>query len=140
MIDDDYRPAVKVKRGCSGLGLFAEEVIPRGQLIIEYVGDRIDDAEAERRCGRYLFEVTDDLYIDGKARSNLARYVNHACRPNADSEHDESDDRIYFRAKKKIPVGAEITIDYGEDYLERIIGGVENCRCETCTTRRSPSK
>ncbi len=101
-MDDNYRPKVVSKRSSAGLGLFAGEDIKKGQLIIEYTGERITDEEADRRGGKYLFIVTDTLVIDGKGRENTARYINHACKPNAEAEHDEEDDRIYIRAKKNI--------------------------------------
>ena len=131
MTNDTYRPKVAVKRSSAGLGLFAQEEIPKGQIVIEYTGERITQDEANERGGRYLFEVTDDLVLDGKGREHTARYINHACKPNAEAEHDEEDDRIYIRAKKKISPGDEITYSYGKDYIEQIIGP-EGCRCKDC--------
>lgn len=132
MIDDTYRPKVAKKRSSAGLGLFAEEVIQKGQLIIEYTGERISDEEADRRGGQYLFVVTDSLVIDGKGRENIARYINHACKPNAEAEHDEDEDRIYIRAKKNIKAGEEITYHYGKDFFNRIIKP-KGCKCRSCT-------
>ena len=134
MRDESKRPKVKVKRSRSGLGLFSLEDIPKGQLIIEYTGERISNEEADRRGGRYLFAVTDELVIDGKGRENLSRYVNHACRPNAQAEHDETDDRIYIRSIKKIKAGEEITYDYGREYLEDLIGPA-GCKCPDFDSR-----
>ncbi len=128
---DNYRPHVKVRRSSAGLGLFAAEDISKEQIVIEYTGDRITDEEANKRGGRYLFQVTDELVIDGKGRENVARYINHACKPNAEAEHDESDDCIYIRACKKIKTGEEITYDYGKEYIDDIIGP-EGCKCATC--------
>mgnify|MGYP000855433684 CR=1 FL=1 len=134
MPDDSYRPAVKAKRSSAGLGLFAMENISKEQLIIEYTGERISQDEANKRGGRYLFEVTDELVIDGKGRDNIARYLNHSCAPNAEAEHDEDGDRIYIRACKNIKIGEEITYDYGKNYVEDIIGP-EGCRCAKCVKK-----
>ncbi len=131
MHDDADRPRVQVKRSHTGLGLFALEDIPKGRLIIEYTGERISNDEADRRGGRYLFAVTKDLVIDGKGRQNTSRYINHSCRPNAEAEHDESDDRIYIRSIKKIKAGEEIAYDYGREYLEDLIGP-GGCLCPAC--------
>ncbi len=128
--NDDYRPQVSVKRSSAGLGLFAAEDITKDQLIIEYTGERITDDEANIRGGRYLFAVTDKLVIDGKHHGNKARYINHACKPNAEAEHDEEDDRIYIRACKKIKSGEEITYDYGKEYIDDFIKG--GCKCASC--------
>jgi len=131
MPNDDYRPKVKVKRATAGLGLFAEEDIVKEQLILEYTGERISEEEANRRGGRYLFQVTPELVIDGKGRQNTARYINHSCKPNADAEHEEDEDRIYIRARRKIKAGEEITYDYGKEYVKEIIGP-EGCQCTSC--------
>lgn len=134
-MNDQLLPKVKVKRSSAGLGLFAEEMIQRGALVIEYTGERISEEEANKRGGRYLFEVTPTLVIDGKGRENTARYANHACKPNAEAEHDEDEDRIFIRAKKKINAGEEITYDYGKDYIKQIIGK-EGCKCATCLSSK----
>jgi len=131
-IDDNYRPAVVIGDGIEGEGLFAAETISKGQLIIEYTGERIDDAESERRGGRYLFEVKKNLVIDGSHPSHTARYINHACNPNAEAEHEVTEDRVYIRALRKIRPGEEITIDYGEEYMRDIIIPDGGCRCADC--------
>lgn len=131
-INDNYRPAVEIKSGIEGEGLFAAETIPKGQLIVEYTGERVDDAESERRGGRYLFEVKKDLVIDGSHLSHTARYINHACTPNAEAEHETTEDRVYIRASRKIRTGEEITINYGEEYMKDIIEPDGGCRCADC--------
>lgn len=134
MQDDSYRPQVRVKRSSAGLGLFAQEDIAKNQLIVEYTGERITEDEANKRGGRYLFQVTDTLVIDGRGRENIARYINHACKPNAEAEHDEEDDRIYIRACTHIKTGDEITYHYGKEYMKQIIAK-EGCLCASCQTK-----
>ena len=131
MLNDEYRPKVKVKKASAGLGLFADEDIPKDQLIIEYTGERISSKEADERGGLYLFTVTKNLVIDGKGRGNTARYINHGCKPNAEAEHDEEDDSIYIRACKKIKAGEEITYDYGREYTDEM-KEEKGCLCATC--------
>lgn len=131
MTNDTYRPKVKVKKASAGLGLFADEDIPKDQLIIEYTGERISSKEADRRGGLYLFTVTDSLVIDGKGRGNNARYINHACKPNAEAEHDEEVDGIFIRASKNIKAGEEITYDYGKEYTDEM-KEEKGCLCADC--------
>lgn len=126
-----YRPAVKVKKSSAGLGLFADEDITTDQLIVEYTGDRIDADEANERGGLYLFEVNENLTIDGSDKKNTARYINHACNPNAEAEHEITEDRIYIRAAQDIKKGEEITITYGQMYIDDIITPA-GCKCATC--------
>lgn len=138
-MDEQPYPKVKVKESSAGMGLFAEEDIKKGRLIIEYTGDRISAKEAERRGGRYLFAVTKRLVIDGKKKKNTARYINHACKPNAEAEHETTENRIYIRAIKKIKKGEEITYDYGEDYVDILIKDV-GCKCRHCLKKSAKKK
>ena len=121
-----------VKRARTGLGLFALESIPANRRIIEYVGDVIDSRERFKRGGRFLFQINDDLFIDGSARSNVARYINHGCEPNAKAYYEGR--RIWIWSLHRIEAGQEITIDYGKQYTDEFIppGG---CRCATCLPR-----
>jgi len=135
MAENNYKPNVKVRRASSGLGLFAEENITKNQIVIEYTGDRISSDEADKRGGVYLFNVTKDLVIDGKGRRNKARYINHACKPNAEAEHDDEEDRIYIRARKKIKAGEEVTYDYGKEYVEDMFKK-KKCMCNMCLQKR----
>ncbi len=134
MSKKDTPKKIAVKRSSAGLGLFATSDFKKGELVIEYTGDRITDAEAQKRGGKYLFEVHDNLTIDGTKRHNTGRYMNHACKPNAEAEHDEETDRIYIRAKKTIKSGEEITYHYGKDYFRRMIQPV-GCKCVSCSAK-----
>src|SRR3954462_8030606 len=72
-----------IKRTAHGLGLFTLEPIPSDKRIIEYIGTVSTYEEAGKRGGKYLFDIAGKYVIDGSLRSNLARYINHSCRPNA---------------------------------------------------------
>lgn len=126
---------VKVRRGLNGLGLFVLEDVRKGERVIEYVGDRIDDPEADRRSNRYIFEVAKNLNIDGSPRWNVARYVNHACRPNCEDRIREK--RVFYVAKRRLRAGEELTIDYGKEYYDHFIFP-KGCRCPAKTHRKGP--
>lgn len=123
-------PKYVVKRSATGLGLFAAALIPAGRRIIEYTGKLITNEEVERRkYGKYFFGLDDKYSIDGSARSNLARYVNHSCRPNADAF--VSGRRIWIWSKREIKPGEEITYNYGKEYFDDHIRPV-GCKCTKC--------
>ena len=82
---------------------------------------------------RYLFEVNARWTIDGRSRSNIARYINHSCRGNADPV--VRDRRIRIKAIKNIEAGAEITYDYGKDHFNAYIKP-HGCRCDKCRAKR----
>jgi SET domain-containing protein len=115
-----------VRRSNAGLGLFAKSKIAKGDFVIEYFGPLLDDAASHAKGGKYLFAVDDDLTIDGSGRQNLARYLNHSCRPNCEAEHDGK--RIFIYALKNIKPGEELTYHYGKEYFEDFIKPL-GCRC-----------
>jgi hypothetical protein len=125
---------LKVQRSSSGLGLFAKEFIKKGLFIVEYTGEIISGQEADRRGGRYLFDISGGRVIDGSARDNLARYINHSCRPNAEARTYGGRVRIY--AKRRIREGEEIAYHYGKEYFDDIIKP-EGCRCSRCRSKRA---
>lgn len=120
-----------VKRSNAGLGLFANKAYTKGEVIIEYTGETISSDEGNRRGGKYLFELNDQWKIDGKGRSNTARYINHSCRPNAYPELSEDETQVHILAKKIIKPGEEITYNYGPQYFNIMIKPL-GCRCEKC--------
>jgi uncharacterized protein len=122
-----------VKRTATGLGLFALKAIPKGKRIIEYTGPLISNEEVERRkTGKYFFGINTKWSIDGSPRSNIARYINHSCRPNAEAL--VSGHRVWIWSMRNIKAGEEITFDYGKEYFDDHIKPV-GCKCEKCASR-----
>lgn len=122
-------PRLQVMRGLDGLGLFAMEPIKKGTYVIEYVGEIITPEEGDRRNSRYIFGVNERIDIDGTPRWNIARYINHSCRPNCDAE--EIKDRVFIVARRNIMLGEEITYNYGKEYFDEWIKP-KGCRCVKC--------
>ena len=74
--------------------------------------------------------------IDGKARSNVARYFNHSCNPNTDTTI--RDGRVFIFTLRPIKSGEELTYDYGIRLEERHTPRLKRiwaCRCgaRNCT-------
>jgi SET domain-containing protein len=122
-----------IKRSSAGLGVFALRPIPKGKRIVEYTGPFIPNEEVEKRNGKYFFEVNKKQSIDGSVRSNIARYINHSCRPNAEALI--SGRRVWIWSKKNIRPGEEITYHYGKEYFEDIILPI-GCKCQKCSPDR----
>lgn len=120
---------VVIKRSEIGLGLFATVDIPKGTRIVQYTGQRIPKDDVEKHKGKYLFTLNDKWTIDGKSRTNLARYANHSCRPNAKSITTIK--TIWIVAGRKIKAGEEITYNYGKDYFNEFIKP-NGCKCVKC--------
>lgn len=131
------KPPVRIGRSRTGLGLFATDVIKKGSRVMEYRGRKITTEKAiwieDNTENRYVFEINDKWSIDGSPRWNLARYVNHSCRPNVEAY--QYAERIFYRAKWNIQPGSEITVSYGRDYFSTFIKPI-GCKCDTCIARR----
>lgn len=132
------KPPYRVGRSRTGFGLFATEEIKKGAFIIEYTGPKLTNAQADERAhSRYLFELNSRWTIDGALRSNTARYINHACRPNA--EPYITGGRIKIRAKKRIRPDEEITYDYGKAHFDEFIKP-KGCLCTACREKRKKKR
>lgn len=125
---------LKIKRSSAGMGLFAGTAIPKGACVVEYVGRELTKEEWYTVKSKYLFEVTKQKTIDGSPRWNLARYINHSCRPNCEPEIHKA--RVYIRAKRAIKPGEELSYDYGPEYFKDFIEP-HGCRCVKCAPERA---
>jgi SET domain-containing protein len=119
----------RVGRSRTGLGLFAVAPIKKGAFIVEYWGKPMRSEEADKLYTKYLFDLGNGWTIDGADRSNVARYANHSCKPNAEARVGRRSVRIY--AAKTIRPGDEITYDYGREYFEQILEPI-GCKCAAC--------
>jgi uncharacterized protein len=127
----------RIGRSKTGLGLFATKPIKKGDRIIRYFGPLLDskkkkDDEIENK---YLFELTNRWTIDGSVRENIARYINHACKPNAESDVRPRKRKVFIRAIKHIEPGEEINYDYGTDYFKAYLKPI-GCKCDACEKKR----
>jgi SET domain-containing protein len=100
-----------------GYGVFAGEVIRKNKRIIDYAGELVLNSESLEREVRYLkegciwvFRVNRRWSRDAAVNGNIARFINHACRPNCWWE--VVDKTIWIRASRTIQPGEELTYDY----------------------------
>ena len=116
-------------RSSAGLGLFATRAYKKGERVIEYFGRTLTTAEEYTSKSKYLFEVNTRKTIDGTIRENIARYINHSCKPNCEPEIERG--RVFIDTIKPIKIGEEFTYDYGEEYVDEHIKPY-GCRCRKC--------
>jgi len=137
---------VRQRSGIHGAGVFASQPIAAGLRLIEYTGERIRHAEADRRYEdrpyddnhTFLFTLNERTIVDGGVGGSLARFINHSCDGNCEVEIDRS--RIFVHSKKAIAKGEELTYDYclvrtPQDPPD--IDEVYACRCGASTCRGS---
>src|SRR5436305_10115877 len=128
----------RVGRSRTGLGVFATESIRKNKYIVEYTGPLLTNQQCdERPDNRYWFEVNSRWTIDGSPRSNVARYINHSCRPNADPMI--RDRHIWIKAIKNSGPGDEMTYDYGKDHIKAYIKP-KGCLCVKCRAKRRKAR
>jgi SET domain-containing protein len=113
-------PLVRRKSGIAGSGVFTTRPIEKRTRIVEYKGELIPRAEGLRREERYAkrgrlwtFVVNSRWIRDAGVGGNIARYINHACRPNC--YVDIIGRNVWILAKRRIRAGEELTYDYNSD-------------------------
>jgi SET domain-containing protein len=115
-----------------GKGCFATVRFARRKKIAEYTGQKITNAEAERRGHRRVLRISglDQRYsIDGSVGGNGTHYINHSCRPNCFMQTIGK--RLLVLALRDIRPGEELTIDYVSSLhsdRKRCTCGVPGCR------------
>jgi hypothetical protein len=131
----------RVGRSRTGLGLFATKPIKKGTKIVRYFGPILDSKKKKDDSieNKYLFELNGRWTIDGSVRENVARYINHACRPNAESDVKPRKRKVFIRAIKKIEPGEEINYDYGTDYFKAYLKPI-GCKCAACEKKRKKKR
>lgn len=125
----DLPRIVRRRSPISGWGVYAGQAIEEDARIVEYKGQLVSQAEAWRRELRYLprqriwiFTINTRWARDAAFGGNIARYVNHACRPNC--WIDIEGRHIWIKASRAIRKGEELTYDYNTDGVAGI-----RCRC-----------
>lgn len=112
-------PAVEVRNSpIHGRGVYAVQPIKKGTRILEYIGERISHAEADRRYEKkgeddghtFLFIVDNRTVIDAAVGGNAARFVNHHCDPNCETVIE--DRRVFVETIRNIAPGEELGYDY----------------------------
>jgi len=126
--------------GVHGKGVYAIRPIKKGEVVIEYKGEMVTWKQAERRHPHnpddpdhtFFFHIDDKHVIDAAYGGNAARWINHACKPNCESDIDEQRYRVYIRALRRIEPGEELFYDYGlvidEPYTKKLKKQFA-CRC-----------
>jgi len=131
----------RVGRSRTGLGLFATKPIKKGAKIVRYFGPLLDSKKKKDDSveNKYLFELNGRWTIDGSVRENIARYINHACKPNAESDVKPRKRKVIIRAIKNIEPGEEINYDYGTDYFKAYLKPI-GCKCDACEKKRKKKR
>ena len=121
-----------------GQGVFALCPMAAGETVIEYVGEIISMAEAQRRHPHdpnnpehtFYFHIDDARVIDGLYGGNASRWMNHSCKPNC--EPVEIKGRVFIKTRRQVWRGEELTFNYGlisDEPLTDALRAKYACRC-----------
>ncbi|XP_057318110.1 N-lysine methyltransferase KMT5A [Microplitis mediator] len=118
-----------------GRGVVTTREFKKGEFVVEYIGDLIDQVAAKKReaeyakdqntgCYMYYFQHRNHQYcVDATAETDkLGRLVNHSRNGNLIARviEVESIPHLVLTAKEDIPMGVEINYDYGDRSREAI--------------------
>ena len=130
MVENKYLVFKKSK--IHNMGGYAKCDIRKGTRIIEYIGQAITKKKAAKELqdgNGYVFTINKFFDIDGSVRWNPARYINHGCDANAES--DVIEDRVWILATRTIRKGEEVLYNYNYDLVDAFDNpcrcGAENC-------------
>jgi SET domain-containing protein len=120
---------VRRRSRIAGWGVYTRRRITKNTRIVDYAGEKISHHESAKRERRQLangqiwcFTLNRRWVRDAAVGGNIARFINHACRPNCYTQ--VIGDTIWIRAARNITAGEELTYDYRTDG-EAVIP----CRC-----------
>ncbi|KAL0036170.1 hypothetical protein WJX79_006762 [Trebouxia sp. C0005] len=102
------------------MGVFTTGHLAAGELLMEYPGKVIRRPLADNRerqyasqgLGLYFFAVDGDHCIDATHQGNIARYINHPCRPNCIAKlvDVKGRHRVFIFATQQIAPTEELTL------------------------------
>lgn len=121
--------AKKIERRQSfihGNGVFATAPIAKGERVVRYKGKLRSHDDVDREYGAidedghtFLFSLNEEYVIDANVDGNIARWINHSCRPNCEAVHHENakgkkhKDKVFIEATRDIAAGEELSYNYG---------------------------
>lgn len=113
------KPVKFARSAIHNWGLYSLEPITTGEMIIEYVGEKIRQEVADLReikytesgiGSSYLFRIDEGTVVDATKKGGIARFINHSCDPNCTAKI------IRVGGTKRIVIYALRDIEKGEPF------------------------
>jgi len=133
------------REGGKGWGLIALDGVQKDDLVLEYVGEVIDEQTKDDRLAEwskehpndpnfYIMELQPGWFIDARVLGNMSRFINHSCDPNCAliPMNVGGYMRIGIFCTKEVAPGEFLSYDYRFDTRDgskfACLCGAENCR------------
>ncbi len=142
------QPKIIVKNSrVHGRGVYAGRKLAKGERVIEYKGELISWKECDRRppsdpddpFHTFFFSLSDGKHVlDASVGGNDARWINHSCNPNCETEEDDEARRVFVVTTRDVNAGEELNYDYGKAYFTEYLKDI--CACPKCEEKRAAAK
>lgn len=114
----------------AGKGLFTTVARNVGDVIVRYTGERLTQAQLDRRYGNRLAVYAIEIghkrrgsrrrYIDAvdPQYSSVARYINDCMEGTCNADFIENGENVDVVANRRIAAGDEVFVSYGSEYWQ----------------------
>ena len=143
-----YRVRIVQSSPEKGRGVWLLEKASARELLFDYSGEVVGEAEANRREKMYrarralgdyfVYDLKGQagrphMVVDATHFGNVGRFVNHSCDPNLEIVLKPDGSGMAFMSTRSIQAGEELTVDYsfGKSELKKTLSchcGAECCR------------
>lgn len=144
MFKHQWAPALtRFMTNDKGWGVRAEQIIKKGDFIMEYIGEVVTHTVFRQRMANdykdspnhYCLYIDGNYVIDGYKNSNECRFVNHSCEPNCEMQKWTVNGlyRVGLFALRDIQPGEELSYDY--NFQSYDTSNQQPCMCASVNCR-----
>lgn len=108
---------VEIKKGLDKLGVFAKELIKKGETIFIFEGKILSHID------KFSIQLDENKHLSGSG--DIDDNLNHSCDPNGYLDFNT----LEFKALKDIPINEEITMNYLTTEYE--LSNPFQCKCKS---------
>ena len=141
--NQEYADVYPIKTENRGWGLCAGALLPKGTFVIQYIGEvySLDSEygmkkleEYKNNTCTYLMSLTKNEVIDPTNKGNMARFINHSCEPNCETQKWNvlGEVCVGIFTLRDIQPDEELTFDYGFNIMKTIF---QRCLCGSVLCR-----
>lgn len=116
-----------------GRGMFAASPLSAGEAVVVWGGALVDREAAAlaRSEGKLVMQLDDNLYSVEERGEDETYFMNHSCDPNVWMA-----DAATLVARRSIPTGEELTVDYALFEAAEDFEATWECRCGSTVCRK----